>query len=165
MESDPVPIDALASSKGPGECPGLLFGLAIVLSLIVGGCSSKEATSCPGQFDPSGLSNAQLKNQELGRIPEQEATTRQSVTETIAQRRGWVERNYTAVRNVEVGQGWGLTYTRNEYGDIKFHRAPDFMIVTTVQTRSDCPDPDRGTLLIFGSDKLRVPVRFVYRSS
>jgi hypothetical protein len=58
-----------------------------------------------------------------------------------------------------------VNYTRDKYGNITYHRRPDFMIVTTVQARSDCPDPDRGTLLIFGAKGLRVPVRFAYRST
>jgi hypothetical protein len=164
LEPDLVPVEDLALPKGPGIRPGPSFVLALVVALAVGGCASEQATSCPRQFDPAGLSNAELQNEEFGKIPERQATTRQTVTDTVALRRGWIERNYPGVQAVEVGAGWGVTFTRDQLGNITFHRDPDHMIVTTVATRSDCPDPDRGALLVFSSGGERVPVRFVYRS-
>lgn len=58
-----------------------------------------------------------------------------------------------------------MTQTRDELGNITLRREPDQIIVAKVAERSDCPDPDKGTLLIFSPDKKRVPVRFEYRSS
>lgn len=154
-----------SSSKGPGKRPGPSFIVGLITALVLGGCSTNESISCPRQFDPGGLADAQLKNLEFGRIPDRGATTRESVTKTIQLRRNWIERNYRGVEALEVGEGWGVTYSRDELGNITFHREPDHIIVTTVTERSDCPDPEKGTLLIFNSEKQRVPVRFEYRAS
>jgi hypothetical protein len=164
LEPRRIQIAPKRSAKGPGVRPGPSFVLTLVVALAVGGCASEQAISCPRQFDPAGLSNAELQHEEFGKIPEREATTRQTVTDTVELRRGWIERNYPGVQAVEVGEGWGVTFTRDQLGNITFHRDPDHMIVTTVATRSDCPDPDRGALLVFSSGGERVPVRFVYRS-
>jgi hypothetical protein len=129
-------------------------------------CSSgPQARPCPGQFDPGKLSDRALRRENIGKLPERGATTRDNVERTIAQRRGWIEQNYAGVEVVQVADGWGVTYTRDQYGDVTFTRARDFLILTTVKTRSDCPDPERGTLLIFGPGGLRVPVRFAYQSA
>lgn len=120
---------------------------------------------CPGQYDPSDIKTSQLKRENIGRFPERGATTRAFVERTIVQRREWIEKNYAGVVEVAIDDGWGVTYTRNKYGDISFHRKADYLILTTVKTRKDCPDPERGTLLIFGSRGLRVPVRFAYQSA
>lgn len=138
-----------------------------VFALIVAiGCSTEPAASaCPGQFDPGRLSQSELRREGIGKIPERDATTEDHVNETVVRRRGWIERNYPGVVDVAIGEGWGVTYTRDQYGNITYHRAPDHMIVTTVGMRKACPDPERGTLLIFGSEGLRVPVRFQYRST
>lgn len=150
----------MARAWGPGLRPLVVLGL-----LAVAACSREPATTaCPGQFDPSDLSQAQLRRENIGRIPEQGATTRDTVAATVAQRRGWIKQNYRGVVDVAVGDGWGVTYTRDQYGNVTFHRDDDHMIVTTINAKANCPDPERGTLLIFGPENLRVPVWFVYRS-
>ena len=138
---------------------------AILLSAAVACTTDKAARACPGQYNPSRIKTSQLKRENIGRIPERGATTREFVEQTIVQRRTWIEKNYSGVVDIAVDDGWGVTYTRNQYGDITFHRTPDFLILTTVETRKDCPDPERGTLLIFGKKGLRVPVRFAYQSA
>jgi len=142
-----------------------LVCLGIVALTSTAGCSREQAIPCPGQFDPSGLSAVELKREGISKIPEQEATTREHVTKTIDQQHGWIERNYEAVVDVGIGDGWGVAFTRDQYGNITYHRGRDYLILTTVETKDDCPDPDRGTLLIFGTEGLRVPVRFAYRST
>lgn len=149
----------LARAPGPGQ-----RRLLVLLLLAIIACSREPAaTACPGQFDPSDLSRAQLRQENIGRIPEQGATSRETVAQTVAQRRGWIRENYRGVLDVAVGDGWGVTFTRDQLGDVTFHREDDHMIVTTVNSKANCPDPERGTLLIIGPEGLRVPVWFVYR--
>ena len=138
----------------------------VALTLVAPACASTPATTgCPGHFDPSEMSDAELRRQELGKIPERGSTSRETVTDTVALRRSWIEENYRGVETVAVGEGWGVTYTNDELGNKTFHRGPDHIIVATLASRGDCPDPERGTLLVFSSDGKRVPVRFVFRLS
>ncbi|HYZ91807.1 MAG TPA: hypothetical protein VFA34_05365 [Actinomycetota bacterium] len=146
----------------PGPFACVVAGALVLGSL--GACSSEpQAAACPGQYNPSKLSDRALRRENIGKLPERGATTQSHVERTLAQRHGWIEANYPGVVDVKVDDGWGVTYTRDQYGDITFHHAPDFLIETTVAKRRDCPDPERGTLLIFGPEGLRVPVRFVYQ--
>lgn len=139
--------------------------MVIAVALVAPACASDQTIACPGQFDPGPLSDEQLQRAEIGRVPERGATDRETILETIAQRRAWLDENYEGVERVEAGQGWGVTHSRDELGNITFHREPDNIIVTTVAERANCPDPEKGTLLIFSPDNRRVPVRFVYRTS
>lgn len=135
----------------------------VALSIVAPACASTPAaTDCPGHFDPSEQSDAELRRQEFGKIPERGATSRELVTDTVALRRSWIRENYPGIETVDVGEGWGVTYSNDELGNTTFHRRADHMIVATLASQDDCPDPERGTLLVFSSDRKRVPVRFVY---
>lgn len=129
------------------------------------GCSGRQAADCPGLFNPGRLSRSQLEREGIGRIPERGSTTLEVVRSTIERRRGWIKRNYPGVEDVASGEGWGVTYVRDQFGNITYKHADDHMIVVTMKTKQTCPDPDRGTLLILTPDGLRVPVRFAYRST
>lgn len=139
--------------------------LATIVVMLAGqSCSRVHTRACPGQFDPSRFTQAQLKEANIGRIPETGATTKESVSWVVKNHGGWIRRNYPGVVKIEVGRGWGVTVTRDQYGDMHFTHKPDNLVMTTVSHRSDCPDPERGTLLVFNSEKLRVPVVFAYRT-
>lgn len=137
------------------------LGLVAILCIAAACSGDPETKNCPGQFDPGGLSDTELRRH-YGELPESTATTEESVRATIDERRGFLERQYSGVVDVEAGEGWGVSYTRDELGNVTFHRKPDRMVVVTQEKRSDCRDPERGTVLLFTPSGDRVPVRFVY---
>jgi hypothetical protein len=108
------------------------------------------------------MSTRELKEANIASIPRQAATKLEEVKEAEAKSRRFIRQNYGNVIDVGVGPGWGVNYTQDRFGNVTFHHAPDHMVVAVVAERRDCPDPERGTLFVFGDSGLRVPVRFLY---
>jgi len=138
--------------------------VACVIAASFTACAGSAPLRCPGEFDPSGFTRRQLERHGTGDIPVASATTFDNVRATVENRHGWIEQNYPNVVSVDVGDGWGVSYTNNKYGDTTFHRRADHMIVVVVKTKADCPDPARGQLMLLDRHDDRVPVRFVYAS-
>jgi hypothetical protein len=109
------------------------------------------------------MTSSELEHHGVGDIPEGSATTLESVQWAVEHRRGWIARNYPKVSSVDVGPGWGVTYTHDQYGNTTYHHTKDYMVVTVVADKSACPDPDRGQLMVIARNYRRVPVRFEYR--
>jgi hypothetical protein len=132
----------------------------LVLSL---SCTRGPSTArCPNEFSPSKLSRKQLEKHGIADIPESSATARENVRWAVEHRRSWIKDNYPGVVSVEIGPGWGVTYTNDQYGNTSYHHAKDYMVVAVVETLGDCPDPERGQLMVLDSENNRVPVRFEY---
>lgn len=110
------------------------------------------------------MTDAQLKDHGIGDIPERGSTTLETVRWAVEHRKGWIEKNYPDVASVDVGPGWGVTYSNDQYGNKTYHRAKDHMVVTVVGRKAACPDPERGKLFVLAEDGVRVPVRFAYLS-
>jgi hypothetical protein len=117
---------------------------------------------CPGQFDPSHKSTRELKKLNIASIPRQEATKLAEVKEAEQKSRRFIRQNYQHVIDIGVGRGWGVNYTQDRFGNVSFHHVPDYMVVVVVAEHGDCPDPERGTLFVFGYSGLRVPARFLF---
>jgi len=109
------------------------------------------------------MSQAELVQANIASIPRQGATTLANVRLAEKRSRRFIRQNYADVVEVGIGPGWGVTYAQDQYGNDTFVHKPDHMIVAVVGKRSECPDPARGTLFVFGKGDLRVPVRFLYR--
>jgi hypothetical protein len=142
-----------------------MIATALLAVAIIACAGEPRGTSCPGQFDPSKLSQTDLQQIDIATIPRREATTAAEVSRAIAKSRRFIEQNYAGVVEVGTGRGWGVSYTQDVYGNDTFHHTPDHMVVAVVAKRSDCPDPSRGTLFVYGADALRTPVRFLYRKA
>lgn len=141
---------------------------AVVVAVLAASlsCGGPEIANCPGQEDPSRMSNAELEAGGRRSVPERDAVTREIVNRTLADRRAYLERNFRDVENVATGDGFGVSYTLDQFGNATFHRERDYMIVVTMRNRTACPDTTQGgTLFVFGPDGHRVPVRFVYRET
>lgn len=136
----------------------------VLVGLLASGCGrGAGGFACPTEFTPVGKTNAELEKANIATIPRQEATTKANVLAAERKSRRFIKQNYPNVLDVGVGRGWGVNYTQDPYGKITFHRRPDYMVVVVVRSRGDCPDPERGTLFVFGNDGLRAPVQFLYR--
>ena len=111
------------------------------------------------------MTQSQLEQANIATIPKQGATTEANVRAALKRSRTFFKQNYTGIVETGVGKGWGVTYSQDQYGNQTFHHAPDRMIVVLMDKSSNCPDPGQGTLFLYGKGDLRVPVRFLYRSS
>src|SRR5262245_61566856 len=87
----------------------------VVLLLLLGaafaGCGRAAHVHCPGQFDPSQFTTEQLEKHGTSDIPVTAATTLDNVRWTVEHRTGWITANYHNVVSVDVGTGWGVSYT------------------------------------------------------
>jgi len=118
--------------------------------------------ACRGEFNPARSSDETLLGVQLAQVPETGTTTKATVERTIELRRDFFEKNYPGFRDVKPGRGFGVTISKDVYGDRKLHRTPDWAIVVIVEKRSQCRDADAPSLFVFGDDGVRVPVRFRY---
>jgi hypothetical protein len=111
------------------------------------------------------MTQSQLEQANIASIPRQGATTLANVRTAETRSRRFIKQNYLDVVETGTGPGWGVTYAQDSYGNVTFHHASDQLVVAVVGKRSECPDPARGTLFVFGNREgdLRVPVRFLYR--
>lgn len=139
--------------------------VVVIVGSFVGCGKGAQAARCPGEFEPGKMTDRQLKAHGIGDIPERSATSLENATWVVNHRAGWIKTNYPDVSSVSVGEGWGVTYSNNQYGDTTYHRRKDYMVVTVVKGKPACPDPDRGRLFVLAEDGLRVPVRFSYLPS
>jgi hypothetical protein len=145
-----------------------LLGAALIAGVLLTQARCRQSpvatsTPCPGQSDPGRMTDRQLKKHGIGGIPERPATARENVEWALDHRRKWIEENYRGVVDVVVGEGWGVAYSNDQYGNKTYHRERDHMLVTIVSAKSSCPDPERGILFVIARDGMRVPVRFAYR--
>jgi hypothetical protein len=134
------------------------------LALVAVTCS-REGTvhACPGQSTWRAAStDAELSADGL---PPRGATTLVSVRWAAENARASLHRNFVGVMRVDVGAGWGVTYSVDSKQKISFHRAPDHLVVVTLGERSECPTGPLLNHFVEGKTGGRVPVRFLYRSS
>jgi hypothetical protein len=132
--------------------------------VIVAACGhGPSGSACPVDVDPSHMTQAELERANIAGIPKQGATTKANVDVALKRSRRFFKQNYAGIVQIGTGKGWGVTYSQDQYGNQTFHHAPDVMIVVLMDKRDNCPDPDRGTLFLYGKEDLRVPVRFLYR--
>ena len=140
--------------------------LVATLVLTAGGSCSRGApvSACPGQQNPVNLSRSQLQLRGPGIVPERGATTKSNVASMVRQRRGYLEKTYRGVAKVYTGDGWGITRTNDQYGNITYHRRHDYMVVVEFAAARHCPDTSNGTLALLDPEGRRVPIKFVHRA-
>jgi hypothetical protein len=132
--------------------------------VLVAGCGrGPTGSACRAALDPSHMSSKQLAQANIASIPRQAATTLANVRTAEKRSRRFIKQNYLGIVEIGIGPGWGVTYSQDQYGNNTFRHGSDRMVVAVVGKRSECPDPARGTLFVFGKGDLRVPVRFLYR--
>jgi hypothetical protein len=136
----------------------------VPLLVLLAGCGrGPTGSACPAALDPSHMSNKQLAQVNIASVPRQGATSLANVRTAEKRSRRFIKENYLDVVEIGIGPGWGATYAQDDYGNVTFRHGSDHMLVAVVGKRSECPDPGRGTLFVFGEGDLRVPVRFLYR--
>ena len=109
------------------------------------------------------MTDEQLEKLGIAGIPERPATSEKNVRWVVDHRHGWIERNYPDIVDVSEGDGWGVTYSNDRYGNTTYHHSGDYIVVATVSRATSCPDPARGNLFLLDEDNTRVPVRFEFR--
>ena len=132
--------------------------------MLAAGCAEPSTAKCPGQFNPQKLTNKQLTKHGIADIPIRPSTSQTNVRWVVDHRGDFIRKNYPDVVDVSVGDGWGVTYSNDQFGNTTYHHTPDHIVVATVAHKASCPDPVRGTLFLLDQDNDRTPVRFDFRN-
>ncbi len=122
--------------------------------------------SCPGQFDPASERTREwFRRPNADGLPERGTTTRLRVLSAIDDSRVFLRDRYQGVESVDVGGGWGVTFSADRDGEVSYHREPDYMAVVTLAQRADCPSGPMAMLFLDTPQGRGVPVLFRYRTS